>query len=106
MMIFEVIHIREGGESGYVGAAIPWLMQSPFDNASDAYLVMRRLFNYGCNGLVAFDCEGRLVRMTTHPAVGKTVFPFYDAEKMEDEVLLDMRDNLTERLESLLCCCW
>lgn len=103
---FEVIHIREESKCRHVGAAIPWLMHPPFNNGSDAGKVMRRLFNYGNDGLVAFDCDGRVVRMTRCLAVGKMVFPFYDAEKMEDEVLRDMQENLIEPLETLLCCCW
>ncbi|KAL1816022.1 probable nucleoredoxin 1 [Daucus carota subsp. sativus] len=103
---FEVIHIREESKWGHVGAVIPWLMHPPFSNASDAGKVMRRLFYYGENGLVAFDRDGRIVRMTRRLAVGKTVFPFFDAEKMEDEVLQDMQEDLYEPLETLLCCCW
>lgn len=103
---FEVIHIREESKWGHVGAVIPWLMHPPFSNASDAGKVMRRLFYYGENGLVAFDRDGRIVRMTRRLAVGKMVFPFFDAEKMEDEVLQDMQEDLYEPLETLLCCCW
>lgn len=96
---FEVIHIR--GKSKHVAKAISWLMDTPFIKASDANHVMRRVFYGGCNGIIAFECTGRVVRMTSVHAVGKMFFPFYSGDDMKANVLRKVIDYFIETLEAL-----
>lgn len=83
---FEVIQIHEVGKFECVAAGVPWLMHPPFDRTSDAGQVIARFFGSICLGLVAFDCDGTVVRMTSSPAIGSMVFPFYECDGM-DEIL-------------------
>lgn len=97
---FEVIHILcDGKFSTSIKAPVPWSMHPPFDKDTPADKFMRFVFGSEC-GLLAFDADGSVVRVTTFPQFGDNKsFPFYHNGDMENEVLLDVKKKLAFRLE-------
>ncbi|KAL6584693.1 hypothetical protein OROMI_003982 [Orobanche minor] len=99
---FEVIHILS--DIGYYDrfeAPMPWLMHTPFDRHSHACRFMSTVFN-GTGGLLAFDHDGSVVRVTRNPLLGDSkVFPYHHCGDMDNEVLLDVKEKIGRGLESV-----
>ncbi|KAL6568131.1 hypothetical protein OROHE_003815 [Orobanche hederae] len=99
---FEVIHILS--DIGYYDrfeAPMPWLMHTPFDRHSYACRFMSVVF-HGTGGLLAFDHDGSVVRVTRNPLLGDSkVFPFHHCGDMDNEVLLDVKEKIGMGLESV-----
>ncbi|KAK1371616.1 hypothetical protein POM88_037708 [Heracleum sosnowskyi] len=93
--------------SRIVGKRIIPLYQNYYD-ASQAI----NCFFYGhCDGLVAFDRDGTLVRIKQRLEIGKNVFPFNEFDDMEnefddmeDEVLPLVEEFFSEQLRILVIC--
>ncbi|KAL8096971.1 putative nucleoredoxin 1 isoform X1 [Apium graveolens] len=97
---FEVIHIFcDEKFSTRIKAPVPWLMHPPFDKNTFADKFMCSVFGNE-SGLLAFDADGSVVRVTAFPQFGDNrSFPFYHNGNMEDEVLLDVKEKIAGRLE-------
>ncbi|KAL6566489.1 hypothetical protein OROGR_002104 [Orobanche gracilis] len=99
---FEVIHIHRDTWYGYqFQSPMPWLMHPRFDLNSYADKFMYHVFRQ-TGGLLAFNRDGLVVRMTTHALLGDSkVFPFYHGGDMRNEVFLDVKYKILSRLESV-----
>lgn len=90
---FQVIHIhrKEGPSySEHIGATTSWLRRPPFHEESHISKLFFHLFRNRV-GLLAFDCDGRVVRKTIFPSIeeGNMDFPFH-AGGLEEVVLADL----------------
>ncbi|KAK1367343.1 hypothetical protein POM88_042904 [Heracleum sosnowskyi] len=84
---FEVIHIgvRDGED-------VPWLRPPTYFGPSSAVEALSRIFHYGY-GILAFDCDGKVVRATSKPRFLTENFPFY-AGSIEEEKLIERTSRL------------
>lgn len=103
---FEVIHVLcDMWYHNKFEAPMPWLMHTPFSDDSYAVQFMFDAFGHQ-GGLLAFDHDGSVVRVTTKPLLGDSkIFPFYHDGDMENEVLLNVKSKITSRLETVFPNC-